>query len=682
MIKISRLGLIHGAFVLFAVTLVGRAAYVQLGQTARWRQAAQQQQLVDRELPAMRGAILDAAGTVLVDSRELVRLAIAPPEVRDRAVLADALRQVAVPEEFVRRATDPARKWVELPGRYLSTDVTALLAMRGVHATSVIERVPPATAGLRSLLGTVNRDGEAVGGVEASLDAVLRGRPGRSVLVRAGRVGPLSSPEERFDPPVPGHSVTLTLHQGLQDIAERALADAIGSMRARGGDIVVLDPHSGAIRALASRRADPTASGATALTEPYEPGSTLKPFVAAALLELRRVTVDETIPTFNGKFTLNGRTIADVHAAPRMTFAEVIQYSSNVGIVQFAQRLTPREQYAVLRDAGFGMVTGIPYPTESSGRLRPPAEWSLQSPASLAMGYEVAVTPLQLALAYGAIANGGELLEPALVQEVRTAAGRVTYRAGRRVVRRLMSPATARTMRGLLRDVVTGGTATAADLAVYALGGKSGTARRTRDDGRGYETGAYTASFVGLFPADDPQLVILVKLDDPKAGYGGLTAAPVTKAVLTAAIAARDAALDPSTLAGPPVRPVTAAAGTAVASGTGPDSSGRGGRAVTSDGASAASGAAVEGAPVRLEEPPLRGPVAFDLGVDRRPTVDSLPPRAVPDVTGLTTRAAVRALHRAGFRVVLTGAAAGAVTLPAAGTVLPAGATVRLSSLR
>lgn len=670
MTRISRVGLVHGGFVLFAVALLGRAAVVQLGQTARWRAAATGQQIVDRELPAARGAILDAAGTVLVDSRELVRLAVAPTEVRDREALATELRRVAVPAEFVRRATDVSRKWVELPGRFLSTDVAALLAMRGIHPTTVLERVPPATAGLRSLLGTVNRDGEPVGGIEASLDAVLRGRPGRSVLVRAGRAGALSSPEERFDPPVPGHTVMLTLHQGLQDIAERALGDAIASMRARGGDIVVLDPHTGAIRALASRRADPRASGATSLTEPYEPGSTLKPFIAAALLERGRATVDESVPTYNGKFTLNGRTIADVHEAPRLTFAEVIQYSSNIGIVQFAQRLTPREQYAVLRDAGFGMVTGVPYPTESSGRLRPPGEWSLQSPASLAMGYELAVTPLQLALAYGAIANGGELLEPSLVQEVRGADGQVTFRAERRVVRRLMSPATARTMRGLLRDVVAGGTATAADLAVYTLGGKSGTARRMRDDGRGYETGAYTASFVGLFPADAPQLVILVKLDDPKASFGGLTAAPVTKAVLTAAIAARDGALDPTTLVGPSVRaePEVAAPDSVVAVPVGDRS--------TTPRPTAAPRVA------RVEEPPLRAPVVYDLGRPVRSLPDSLAPRAVPDVSGLSTRAAVRALHQAGFRVVLSGGAGGAPTVPGPGTVLPAGATIRLSSLR
>ncbi len=352
-----------------------------------------------------------------------------------------------------------------------------------------------------------------------------------------------------------------------------------------------------------------------------------------------------------------------------------MQYSSNIGIVQFAQRLTPREQYAALRDAGFGMVTGAPYPSESPGRLRPVSEWSLQSPASLAMGYEIAVTPLQLALAYGAIANGGGRVEPPLVQEVRDADGGVTYRASRRVVRRLMSEATARTMRGLLRDVVEGGTATAADLAVYSLGGKSGTARRTRDDGRGYEANAYTASFVGLFPAEDPQLVILVKLDDPKGAYGGVTAAPVTKAVLAAAIAARNAALDPSGLRGPPPTPSPAVAVMADAASDDPPG------AVRTTGAATLPPPVAPPVPIAFD-PPIRPPVTFDLARPSRPegVVDSL--RAVPDVTGLPTRAAVRALHAAGFRVVLVGEGVGSSTMPAAGTLLPAGALIRLPSAR
>jgi cell division protein FtsI (penicillin-binding protein 3) len=662
-IRVSRVGIVHGAFVLFAVALVGRAAWVQVGQADRWRARAESQQTVETEIPAVRGAILDASGAVLVESRALVRLDIAPTEVKESRPLADALRRIGVAPEFVRRAVDRKRKWVELPGRFLTSDVEDLLKMRGVHSRPVLERVPPSTDGLRRLLGTVDRDGKAVGGMEAALDGALRGTPGRTVLVRAGSAGRLSSPEENYQAPAPGRTAVLTLHQGLQDIAERALGDAIVSMKAQGGDIVVLDPHTGEIRALASRRARVDASGATALTEPYEPGSTLKPFIAAALLERGRVTLDEAVNTYNGTWKINGRTITDVHRAARMTFGEVIQFSSNIGIVQFAERLTAAEQYETLRDAGFGMATGVPYPSESSGRLRTPASWSGFSQASLAMGYEVAVTPLQLALAYGAIANGGELLEPTLVKELRRDDGKVVYEAKRRVVRRIMSEETARTVRGLLREVVSSGTATGARLATYELAGKSGTARRVSANGTGYEAGSYTASFVGLFPADEPQLVILVKLDDPEgAYYGGKIAAPVTKAVLEMALASRDGALDVRTLTGP--RPQQLASAEAVAAET-----------TMTEAVRAAEEQAVEAA-----QP--NAPYVVELGAPAPTPKRVVTARPVPDVSGLPTRQAVHELHRAGFRVSLVRGGDSSQTSPAAGTVLPAGTTVRLASQR
>ena len=227
-----------------------------------------------------------------------------------------------------------------------------------------------------------------------------------------------------------------------------------------------------------------------------------------------------------------------------------------------AQRLSPREQYELLRDAGFGAPTGTTYPSESPGRLAPPSQWSQQTSASLAMGYEVLVTPLQLAAAYAAIANGGELLQPALVREVRDPDGRVVYRHERRVVRRMMSPATAHTLRQLLKGVTESGTAVGASLATFEVAGKTGTAKVARN--RHYVKGEYMASFVGMFPADAPQIVILVKLDSPKKSiYGGKAAAPVSKTVLEAAIAARDAALDRGSLASAPQRVAVSSSATA-----------------------------------------------------------------------------------------------------------------------
>lgn len=656
MIRVSRVSLVHGAFLCFAVALVGRAAWVQLGQTEEWRARARGQQVATAELPAARGTILDASGATLVASREMVRLDIAPTEIRDLAKLRAALVRIDVPREFVARATDKKRKWVELPGRFLTTEVADLMAMRGVHARRTTERVPPATDGLRRLLGVVDADGAAIGGVESTLDSLLRGRSGRSALRRDGRGGRFSTPEEQRLDAVRGHDVVLTLHEGLQGIVERALTDAVTRMGASGGDIVVLDPLTGEIRALASRRLVANTTGATALTEPYEPGSTLKPFFAAALFERGLAQLDEVVPTYNGVYTLQGRVIRDVHKAERMTFADVIRFSSNIGIVQFATRLTPREEYETLRDLGFGMVTGLPYPSESPGRLYPVKDWSRLSPASLAMGYEISVTPVQLAAAYAAFANGGVLLQPRLVKEVRAADGRVLWRSEPRVVRRLMSEETSLKIRALLRDVVSEGTATTADLATFDLAGKSGTARRTSSDGRGYEAGAYTASFVGLFPADAPQFVILVKLDNPSGQYyGGRTAAPLTKIVLEAAIASRDAALDRRQLAAAPRRQGTV-------------------RTEVTDSVRAADVAEAQGAAARSA-------FVMELGETPEPARRVVSDRVVPDVHGMPTRDAVRALHRAGFRVRLVAGGALA-TLPSAGTLLRTGSLVQLGAGR
>jgi cell division protein FtsI (penicillin-binding protein 3) len=651
-IKISRVGIVQGAFLCFAVALVGRAAWVQLAQTERWRTRANGQQLSPTELPAVRGAILDASGAVLVESRPMVRLAVAPGEVREPDKLQAALRRADVPESTIRRVVDRKRKWVEIPGLYLNSDVADAMALRGVHVRHALQRVKPQTDGLRNLLGTTDQDGRAVGGMESALDSLLRGTPGRRAMLRDSRGTRFATPEEEALEAVNGHAVVLTLHAGLQDIAERALGDAVTQMGASGGDIVVLDPHTGEIRALASRRAGQAASGATALTEPYEPGSTLKPFIAAALLERGRVQLYDSVNTYDGEYTINGRTIRDVHKARVMSFAEVIRFSSNIGIVQFAERLTAREQYEALRDAGFGMATGIPYPSESPGRLYQVSQWSRQSSASLAMGYELSVTPIQLAAAYAAFANGGELLEPRLLQEVRGPDGKAIWTAERRVVRRIMSERTATAMREVLREVVAEGTATSADLATFEVAGKSGTARRTSSDGRGYTSGAYTASFVGLFPADAPQYVILVKLDNPSgAYYGGRTAAPVTKVVLEAAIAARDAALNRTQLAAAPKRRAPSTTPQA-------DSA----RAVAAREAEAASVAPA---------------YVVELGTPPEPVRVVITARAVPDVRGLPTRAAVRELHKAGFRVQLV-RGGGVDQQPAAGTLLRAGSLVRL----
>ncbi|MFL5612326.1 MAG: penicillin-binding transpeptidase domain-containing protein [Gemmatimonadaceae bacterium] len=681
MIRSRRIKIVHALLAAFALVVIGQAAHVQLLQGHAWRARAARQQFAPREMPAPRGDILDAAGLVLAQSREMVQLEIAPREVRaaERTTLRRILTKEKVKSEWIRRALDPRHAWVTLPGRYLTTDVAAATRLHGVYASAASVRAYAMSEGTRRLVGHVDAQNKAVDGVELALDSVLRGTAGSATLVRDVRGRSFESPNAPRVDARPGNTVVLTLNHDLQEIAERALAEAVAKMSADGGDIVILDPREGDILALASRRQDVRSTAATALTEPFEPGSTLKPFIAAGLLARGRARETDMINTGDGTLELEGRVIHDDHLVGRASLATVLQWSSNIGIVKFAQRLSSREEFEVLRDFGFGTATGVPYPSEANGVLREPAKWSPQSPASLAMGYEISVTPLQLVVAYATFANGGDLLEPALVKEIRAPNGNVLYRHQRRVVRRVLTPEVATRMRKMLLNVVENGTALQADLSSFLLAGKTGTPRRTVN-GR-YAAQQYNPNFVGLFPGDEPQYVIVVKLTNPRdekgSFYSAATAAPLTKTVLQAALAARDAALDRDKLA--------SSAGAALA--LRPDTSPPGDTMPRAQLASADSTARVvpreslrlDSARRAAREVVSAGsvPVIVTLAARRAEKQIAEPARPVPDIHGMSLRDALRSLHGAGFHVRVVRGTDGA-TEPSAGTVTPAGATVRL----
>jgi cell division protein FtsI (penicillin-binding protein 3) len=435
---------------------------------------------------------------------------------------------------------------------------------------------------------------------------------------------------------VAGHDVVLTLDATLQDIAEAALSEAIDRLRADAGDVVMLDPWTGEILALASR----TARGASttgAFTSVFEPGSTAKVFAAAALLEAGLVEPTDTVFGEHGAWVLKHRTIHDEHAEDMpvwMTLADAVRVSSNIGTVKFAERLTPAQQYRMLRAFGVGTPTSVDFPAESRGRLPRPDGWSGTSAQSLAIGYELSVTPLQLAQAYAVIANGGLLLRPALVKEVRDSRRRVVYAHRPEPVRRVVRPAVAEALGTMLRGVVAeGGTGASAALRTYELAGKTGTARRVGPEG--YEPGQHFAVFAALFPADEPQLVTVVKLDAPRGSYAAVTAAPLTRRMLEQALAARSEGLDRERMARE--APPPAAGARAGPTGDRP-----------------------------------RAVVAWPMA----PAVDSAVARRVPDVRGLPLREAVGRLHRVGFQVRTVGLGAVVGTTPAAGDHARVGAVV------
>jgi cell division protein FtsI (penicillin-binding protein 3) len=661
MVRLSRVSVIHAVLGVFAVLLIGQAARVQLMQGKEWAAKAQRQQFNRRSLTAPRGNIFDAAGNVLVQSREMFRISVAPNEVKNPTALSRELRNLGIAREWIKASLDKRKKWVTLPEMFVASDIAQLVTLAGIHPDAVISREYTTAPGVRRIVGSLDPQGRPLGGIELALDSVLRGDSAISAIARDVRGRRLDSPESWAIVPRAGNNVTLTLNRDLQEICERALARAVDSLDASGGDIVVLNPNTGDVLAMASRRRGQKSVSITAVTEPFEPGSTLKPFIAAALLEKGRARTDEVINTHNGQLVINKRTITDLHKAPQMNLADVIRFSSNIGIVEFGSRLTPREKFETLRDIGVGMATGVPLPGESNGSLTEPAEWSAQSGASVLMGYELAVTPLQLATAYASLANGGELLQPHIIKEIRSPDGAVLYEAKPRVLRRVFSEKIANQVRELLRSVVDSGTAIKADLAAYEVAGKSGTARRT-EKGKGYVAGNYTASFVGLFPAQKPQYVVLVKLDSPRRSYyGGEIAAPVTSVVLRAALAARDAALDRGELASVE-RDVPLAPPEKLPARDSVDT--------------VATVATAEILP-RASEPVPGAPTVFSLPYRRKTETADRSLRPVPDVRGLPLRSAVRALHKAGFRVAL-GTTIGVPTIPAAGTLLAPGSLVKL----
>jgi cell division protein FtsI (penicillin-binding protein 3) len=438
--------------------------------------------------------------------------------------------------ELNKRLSGSGREFVYLK-RHLRPDVAARLVQLGIAGVSLKRehrRYYPAGEVTSHLLGFTDVDDRGQEGIELAYDDRLAGKPGSRRVIK-DRLGRVVEDTESVLAPIEGRDVVLSIDRKLQYLAYRELKAAAAEHRAKAGAIVVLDVKSGEVLALANvpaynpnnrSRRDAARARNRAITDLFEPGSTLKPFTVAAALEARLVRPETAIQTAPGYLLVGNARIDDVHPEKILTVSQVIQRSSNVGVAKLALAL-PREQlWSVLSAAGFGAPPQSGFPGEVSGRLRDYQKWRPIEQATLSYGHGISVSLLQLARAYTIFASDGELQPITLLKREAPASGT-----------RVISPATAHAVRAMLETVVQpGGTAVRAQVMGYRVAGKTGTAHKL--EGATYAKDRYVSSFVGMAPASDPRLLIAVMIDEPEGReyYGGVVAAPVFRAVIAEAL--------------------------------------------------------------------------------------------------------------------------------------------------
>jgi cell division protein FtsI/penicillin-binding protein 2 len=387
-------------------------------------------------------------------------------------------------------------------------------------------RVYPQKKIASHILGGVGIDEQALGGIETSLDSAIKGRGGKlKVLIDARKK---IFQFKYLEQPVAGEDIHLSIDAALQFLVERELAAAVEKYQAAGGAVIVMSSADASILAMASYpdyapeeiwRTPAAALKNNAISFLYDPGSTFKIVLAAAALENRVCALDETFNCFNGVYAVRDRQITDVHPFDRLSFADIFIQSSNIGAARIGQRLGGEKYFQAIRNFGFGRRTGILLPAEENGILYPPAKWSGVSLAFLSHGYEISVTPLQMAVAFNVLASGGSLLQPKILLHSGPADGG----------RKILSPLSEQPLTAILTAVVDRGTGKKAAIRGIEIAGKTGTARKVKD---GKYAASYVSSFGGFFPAGDPQATVFVVVDEPLGMYyGGDVAAPLFRAI-------------------------------------------------------------------------------------------------------------------------------------------------------
>jgi cell division protein FtsI (penicillin-binding protein 3) len=508
--------------------LLGRAGYVQIVGTDFYQRQGESRYARTLELPANRGRILDRNGLILASSVPAPSIWVIPKDFEaDRVQRRDLARLLGMTAADLdkRLADNPNFVWLR---RQIDEDVAErikALGLKGVHQVKEYKRRYPEGEAVAHVVGFTDIEDRGQEGVELAFQRELAGRNGQRRVIR-DRLGRIVEDIGESVAPVDGQDIQLSIDSKVQFFAYQRLREAVAQHKAQAGSVVVLDVRTGEVLALANYPSYNPAkrqnlSGAQlrnrALTDTFEPGSTMKPFVAALSMETGRVNANTPIDTGAGWMTVTGSTIRDTRAYGRLTVAEVIQKSSNVGTVKLAQQIPSQEMWEMFTEIGLGQKPHLPFPGVVSGRLRPPKTWRPIEHATMSYGYGLSASLFQLAQSYTVFARDGELIPVTLLKSDERTHGI-----------RVFSPRVAQTARRMLQMAAgAGGTAPQAQTVGYSVGGKTGTARK--QEGKGYAEKKYRSWFVGVAPIDEPRIVVAVMIDEPSAGdfYGGIVAAPV-----------------------------------------------------------------------------------------------------------------------------------------------------------
>jgi cell division protein FtsI/penicillin-binding protein 2 len=532
----TRIYLLIACLLVWSFTLAFRLVNLQIFQYVDLRNRANRQQSRVFEISPKRGTIYDRRNRELAVSINVDSVFAVPAEIGPKQETAYRLARALNlnPQDVMKKITGQRGfVWLKRKLDYAEAAAVKDLGLPGIHFEKESKRFYPKRELAASVLGYVGLDNEGLAGLEFAYDREVRGKPGQVLLMTDARQRSFSSVEKA---PTSGEDLVLTLDEYIQYLVEEELSGQVQKSQALGGTAIVMDPHSGEILAMASVptfnpnqywKSSPEHWRNRAILSIYEPGSTFKIITAATALEEHLATPDEPINCLGGSIVIGGRRIRDHKRYGVLSVREVVAHSSNVGAIQLGFRIGKERFERYIRNFGFGAPTAVDLPGESKGLLKPASQWPAITLGTISMGQGIGVTPLQLLTAVSSIANGGYLVKPHLVRQLRSSSvQRASYEPDQNR-KRVLSTATTSMVKEMLTGVITAGTGKEAQLEGFSAAGKTGTAQKIEANGR-YSHSKFISSFVGFCPLENPAIAVVVTIDEPHGQYyGGLVAAPV-----------------------------------------------------------------------------------------------------------------------------------------------------------